>query len=130
MQTEPVNCQYKRFRHGGEEFKCYLNDKKVMDSFSRLIVSLYEKPEKPPDPVTYIRDFFAPDTGGIDIISVRAENAETCGTADEGGKTPETTRAEVRPTLSPRRYRVIGSCSKCHHRSRREGFPLWCTFAL
>jgi hypothetical protein len=62
---------------GGEEarqFKHYLDEKKVMDSLSRIIVSLYEKPEKPPDPLTYIRDFFAPDTGGIDIISVRAEN--------------------------------------------------------
>jgi hypothetical protein len=57
-----------------EQFKRYLDEKKVMDALSRIIVSLYEKPEKPPDPLTYIRDFFAPDTGGVDIISVRAEN--------------------------------------------------------
>jgi hypothetical protein len=57
-----------------EQFKHYLDEKKVMDTLSKIIVSLYERPEKPPDPLTYIRDFFAPDTGGVDIISVRTEN--------------------------------------------------------
>jgi hypothetical protein len=55
-------------------YKRYLEEKKVMDTFSRIVVSLYEKSEKPQDPLTYIRDFLAPDTGGIDIMTIRAEN--------------------------------------------------------
>jgi hypothetical protein len=58
-----------------EAFKRYLEDKRVMDSLSRIVVSLYENPERPDDPLTFIRDFFAPDTGGVDIASIRQENA-------------------------------------------------------
>jgi hypothetical protein len=57
-----------------EQYKRYLEEKRVMDTLSKLIVSIYEKPEKPPDALTYIRDFLALDTGGVDIISIRMEN--------------------------------------------------------
>lgn len=56
-----------------ELFKRYLEEKKVMDTLSKIIVSLYELPERPQDPLTFIRDFFS-DTGGIDIANIRTEN--------------------------------------------------------
>lgn len=56
-----------------ELFKRYLEEKKVMDTLSKIIVSLYELPERPQDPLTFIRDFFT-DTGGIDIANIRTEN--------------------------------------------------------
>lgn len=59
-----------------ELFKRYLEERKVMDTLSKLVVSLYERPEKPADPLTYIRDYFAVDTGGVDIATVRQENAD------------------------------------------------------
>jgi hypothetical protein len=57
-----------------EQYKRYLEEKRVMDTLSRLIVSIYEKSEKPPDALTYIRDYLARDTGGVDIMAVRVEN--------------------------------------------------------
>ena len=59
-----------------ELFKRYLEERRVMDTLSKLVVSLYERPEKPADPLTYIRDYFAVDTGGVDIATVRQENID------------------------------------------------------
>jgi hypothetical protein len=58
-----------------EAFKKYLDEKKVMNSLSKIIISLYEQGERPEDPLTFIRDCMAVDTGGIDILTVRQENA-------------------------------------------------------
>jgi hypothetical protein len=58
-----------------EQYKRYLEEKRVMDTLSGLIVSIYEKPEKAADALIYIRDYFAGDTGAVDIMSIRMEKA-------------------------------------------------------
>ena len=58
-----------------ELFKRYLEEKRVMDLLSRIVVSFYELPEKPEDPLLYIQDFLA-STNEVDMNVIRAENAE------------------------------------------------------
>ena len=56
-----------------ELFQRYLDEKKVNDLLSKIIVSLYEVSEKPSDPLQYIRDYLA-ETDNVDLIAVHAEN--------------------------------------------------------
>ena len=56
-----------------ELFKRYLDEKRVMDLLSRIVVSFYELPEKPADPLQYIQDFLA-STSEVDMNAIRAEN--------------------------------------------------------
>lgn len=56
-----------------ELYKRFLDEKKVFDLLSKLVVSLYELNERPSDPLQYIQDFLAMPQG-IDIAQIRAEN--------------------------------------------------------
>ncbi|XP_011869666.1 PREDICTED: C-Myc-binding protein-like [Vollenhovia emeryi] len=67
-----------------EEFRKYLDECGVMVALTKILVSLYEETEKPPDPVDYIRR----NLGGIvtdtsDIDSVKKELEESKATIAE-----------------------------------------------
>ena len=59
-----------------EQFKRYLDEKKVMDKLSKIVVSLYERPEKPADPLIYIQDYFSNEKGDLDMPTIRSENVK------------------------------------------------------
>lgn len=56
-------------------FREYLEKTGVMQELTKILVNMYEKPERPADPLEYIRDFLgvAP---GTDIEGLRIENQE------------------------------------------------------
>ncbi|XP_029050874.1 c-Myc-binding protein isoform X2 [Osmia lignaria lignaria] len=52
-----------------EEFRKYLERAGVMDALTKVLVSLYEEPEKPEDALEYIRQ----NLGGITDVDVEVE---------------------------------------------------------
>ncbi|KAK8886466.1 hypothetical protein M9Y10_041929 [Tritrichomonas musculus] len=66
-----------------EQFKKYLEEKKVMDQLSKIVVSLYERSDRPEDPLIYIQDYFALDKGDLDMPTLRAENIKLTKRLDD-----------------------------------------------
>ena len=66
-----------------ELFQRYLDEKKVNDLLSKIIVSLYEINEKPSDPLQYIRDYLAETDRNVDLIAIHAENEKLKKKVDE-----------------------------------------------
>ncbi|OHT13670.1 hypothetical protein TRFO_16100 [Tritrichomonas foetus] len=66
-----------------EQFKRYLDDKKVMDQLSKIVVSLYERPDRPVDPLIYIQDYFSLDKGDLDMPTIRADNIKLAKRLEE-----------------------------------------------
>ena len=56
-----------------EEFRKYLEKSGVIDALTKVLVGLYEEPERPPNAVDYIKRYMGAPTG-IDIEAMRAEN--------------------------------------------------------
>jgi len=56
-----------------EEFRKYLEKSGVIDALTKVLVGLYEEPERPPNAVDYIKRYMGAPTG-VDIESIRAEN--------------------------------------------------------
>ncbi|CAK9800225.1 c-Myc-binding protein [Anthophora plagiata] len=52
-----------------EEFRKYLERAGVMDALTKVLVSLYEEPEKPDDALEYIRQ----NLGGITGVDIEVE---------------------------------------------------------
>lgn len=52
-----------------EEFRKYLERAGVMDALTKVLVSLYEEPEKPEDALEYIRQ----NLGGITEVDIEME---------------------------------------------------------
>lgn len=84
-------------------FKRYLEEKSVMDSLSKLVVSVYERQDWPTDPLTYIRDFFAVDTGGIDVAAMRQENVILAGRLTEISGATATLEKKIAELLKAKR---------------------------
>lgn len=66
-----------------EQFKKYLDEKRVMDQLSKIVVSLYERPERPEDPLVYIQDYFSLEKGDLDMPTLRADNIKLTKRLDE-----------------------------------------------
>jgi len=60
-----------------EEFRKYLERTGVMDALTKVLVSLYEEPDKPEDALEYIRKklCFQPDGESMESLQIKLEEA-------------------------------------------------------
>ena len=58
-----------------EEFRKYLEKIGVIDALTKVLVGLYEEPERPPNAVDYIKRYMGAPTG-IDVDALRQENED------------------------------------------------------
>merc|ERR1712224_73482 len=56
-----------------EEFRKYLEKNGVISQLTRVLVGLYEEPERPVNAVDYIKKYLGAPTG-VDVEELRAEN--------------------------------------------------------
>ena len=56
-----------------EEFRKYLEKSGVIDALTKVLVGLYEEPERPPNAVDYIKRYMGAPTG-VDVEALRVEN--------------------------------------------------------
>ena len=47
------NCLFKNAETKREEFRKYLESNGILDALTKVLVGLYEEPEKPVDPLEY-----------------------------------------------------------------------------
>ncbi|KAK9696499.1 hypothetical protein QE152_g31866 [Popillia japonica] len=59
-----------------EEFRRYLEKTGVMDALTKVLVSLYEEPEKPNDALHYLQNKLALQAGGETIDTLKNQLAE------------------------------------------------------
>mmetsp|Transcript_13027 Transcript_13027/g.19886 ORF Transcript_13027/g.19886 Transcript_13027/m.19886 type:complete len:113 (-) Transcript_13027:2346-2684(-) len=58
-----------------EEFRRYLERTNVIESLTKVLVGLYEEPERPPNAIDYVRKYIgAPQN--VDVDSIKKENEE------------------------------------------------------
>mmetsp|Transcript_6268 Transcript_6268/g.6553 ORF Transcript_6268/g.6553 Transcript_6268/m.6553 type:complete len:93 (-) Transcript_6268:92-370(-) len=55
-----------------QEFRKYLEKSGVIDAFTKVLVGLYEEPERPQNAVDYIKRYMGAPTG-IDVEALKAE---------------------------------------------------------
>eukprot|EP00296_Roombia_truncata_P000965 JP436672.1.p3 GENE.JP436672.1~~JP436672.1.p3 ORF type:complete len:97 (-),score=21.54 JP436672.1:453-743(-) len=58
-----------------EEFRKYLERSGVIDALTKVLVALYEEPEKPANALDFIKQYLGAPTS-VDIESMRTENEE------------------------------------------------------
>merc|ERR1711959_866637 len=58
-----------------EEFRKYLEKNGVVSQLTRVLVGLYEEPERPSNAVDYVKKYLGAPTG-VDVEELRAENEE------------------------------------------------------
>ncbi|CAN0335031.1 unnamed protein product, partial [Ectocarpus sp. 12 AP-2014] len=58
-----------------EEFRKYLEKSGVIDALTKVLVGLYEEPERPPNAVDYIKRYMGAPTG-VDAEAMRLQNEE------------------------------------------------------
>ncbi len=58
-----------------EEFRRYLEKNGVISQLTRVLVGLYEEPERPAQAIDYVKKHLG-TPAGIDIDEIRAENEE------------------------------------------------------
>merc|ERR1712138_211919 len=58
-----------------EEFRKYLEKSGVIDALTKVLVRLYEEPEKPGNALDFIKQYLGSSVG-VDVDSLRAENDE------------------------------------------------------
>merc|ERR1711959_283173 len=58
-----------------EEFRKYLEKNGVVSQLTRVLVGLYEEPERPNNAVDYVKKYLGAPTG-VDVEELRAENEE------------------------------------------------------
>ena len=56
-----------------EEFRKYLEANGVISQLTKVLVGLYEEPERPPNAVDYVKRYLGAPTG-VDVEAIRAEN--------------------------------------------------------
>mmetsp|Transcript_50350 Transcript_50350/g.58778 ORF Transcript_50350/g.58778 Transcript_50350/m.58778 type:complete len:91 (-) Transcript_50350:77-349(-) len=69
-----------------EEFRKYLDKSGVIDALTKVLVGLYEEPERPLNAVDYIKRYMGAPAG-VDVDSIRAENSNLKDEAKELRKT-------------------------------------------
>lgn len=55
---------YKSADHKKEEYKRYLEKSGVTDALTKVMVSLYEEPDRPSNAIEYIRKYLGTNAGG------------------------------------------------------------------
>merc|ERR1712054_687832 len=58
-----------------EEFRKYLEKSGVIDALTKVLVRLYEEPEKPGNALDFIKQYLGASVG-VDVEGLRAENDE------------------------------------------------------
>ncbi len=58
-----------------QEFRKYLEKSGVIDALTKVLVGLYEEPERPANAVDYIKRYIGAPTG-VDVEAIRAENEQ------------------------------------------------------
>ena len=68
-----------------EEFRKYLERSGVIDALTKVLVALYEEPEKPANALDFIKQYLGAPTSG-DVETMRAEKEELVKKNDELSK--------------------------------------------
>ena len=58
-----------------EEFRRYLEKSGVIDAFTKVLVGLYEEPDRPANAIDYVKKYLGAPIG-VDVDVTRAENLE------------------------------------------------------
>mmetsp|Transcript_36483 Transcript_36483/g.100471 ORF Transcript_36483/g.100471 Transcript_36483/m.100471 type:complete len:98 (+) Transcript_36483:82-375(+) len=58
-----------------EEFRRYLEKNGIISQLTKVLVGLYEEPERPPNAIDYIKKYLGAPTG-VDVEEMRVENEE------------------------------------------------------
>ncbi|CAM9352442.1 unnamed protein product, partial [Chrysoparadoxa australica] len=80
-------CPLIRWEAKKEEFRKYLEKSGVIDALTKVLVGLYEEPERPPNAVDFIKRYMGAPTG-VDVEAIRVQN-------DELKKENEELRAQI-----------------------------------
>uniref|UniRef100_A0A7S0DTL0 c-Myc-binding protein n=1 Tax=Amorphochlora amoebiformis TaxID=1561963 RepID=A0A7S0DTL0_9EUKA len=59
-----------------EEFQKYLEKSGVIDTLTKVLVNLYECPEKPPNAINFIKESMGPAPPGGDVEKLQAKVKE------------------------------------------------------
>merc|ERR1712131_45597 len=85
-----------------EEFKKYLEKTGIQEKLVHMLVTLYEEPEKPEDPLAYLKGLFnTKDVESADLETLKQENSDLkvkLGEAEEKVKELEAKLAELAPS--------------------------------
>jgi hypothetical protein len=65
-----------------EEFRAYLNKSGVIDALTKVLVGLYEEPEKPSNAIDFIKMTLGAPSG-VDVETLKAENEQLRTKCDE-----------------------------------------------
>ncbi|KAI9099443.1 hypothetical protein DFS34DRAFT_649162 [Phlyctochytrium arcticum] len=61
--------------HKKEDFRKYLEKNGIIDALTKVLVGLYEEPEKPESAMDYVKQFLG-GASDVDVEAVRSENEE------------------------------------------------------
>jgi len=67
---------YKTPDNKKEEYKRYLERTGVTDALTKVMVSLYEEPEKPQNAIEYIKKYLGTQNGDTEYDRMKKENEE------------------------------------------------------
>mmetsp|Transcript_2921 Transcript_2921/g.4475 ORF Transcript_2921/g.4475 Transcript_2921/m.4475 type:complete len:95 (+) Transcript_2921:118-402(+) len=81
-----------------EEFRKYLEKSGVIDALTRVLVGLYEEPERPQNAIDYIKRYMGAPAN-VDVDAIRNENEEMKAKIKELTRTVE----ELNTSLSQAR---------------------------
>ena len=100
-----------------EEFRKYLERSGVIDALTKVLVALYEEPEKPANALDFIKQYLGAPTSG-DVETMKAEKDELMKKNEELTKNLEVIPP---PTLMQHAVRFLPSRPSCcqHHRLPR-----------
>ncbi|KAI8843947.1 hypothetical protein BJ741DRAFT_589630 [Chytriomyces cf. hyalinus JEL632] len=65
-----------------EDFRKYLEKNGIIDALTKVLVGLYEEPEKPESPIEFIKQFLG-GPGDVDLEALKHENEELKKRVDE-----------------------------------------------
>jgi hypothetical protein len=97
-----------------EEFRKYLERSGVIDALTKVLVALYEEPEKPANALDFIKQYLGAPTSG-DVETMKAEKDELVKKNEELTKNLEVPPA---PLLCARCVRTVRLRHICGARSR------------
>lgn len=99
--TKMSNPAFKPSEGKREEFRKYLEKNGVTDALTKVLVNLYEEPDKPEDALEYIRDRLAMQSGLETHNQMRTRLEEFQTRVDALSQELEELRANMEPTMPP-----------------------------
>ena len=79
-----------------EEFKKYIETSGIQEKLVHMLVSLYEEPEKPNDPLAYLKALFEADNlDTADVESLKQENSDLKVKLGEANETIAELQAKI-----------------------------------